>query len=437
MSTTNYYYTITLVPGTTSPGPYTIHLNQSGGTIPLLYPDLTLAQDIERVILLAGVTIKTTGIPGSIVVVNEYCDNIVTIATPTTIDYKSFCLSFESKALPSIVYKHFIPNGMVGGYPSWISNTTPVPSPPITITWNSTNNIWVMNNYGPSSTPTSPNVITSSSPSDANPPSAWGSAGGSATVRVLLLSNEVCPTSLNTGEFRKSVNDPTCLCDGSIIFDVDLENPPFSYSIDNGVTYLSSPIFTNLCSGIYSLVVLDSLGNTHYSTETIKSAQQLTTYSISLSTTKTIPVNNTISTVNEFVTNVVVTPPLPDGATITFDLIRTNSFYSSPTSGTSILTTGTILTKNTTDINIDSTVTGNTTSVNTTAGCQTEFIYQSDINNIWSSLTITNNDTITINTTSRVDKTTTGKCVVGYSNDTFSIGNAVISGCNCCSIKIN
>ena len=48
MNTTNYYYTITLVPGTTSPGPYTIHLNQSGGTIPLLYPDPILAENIDR-----------------------------------------------------------------------------------------------------------------------------------------------------------------------------------------------------------------------------------------------------------------------------------------------------------------------------------------------------------------------------------------------------
>lgn len=430
MSTTNYYYTITLVPGTTSPGPYTIHLNQSGGTIPLLYPDQTLAQDIDRDILLAGVTIETTGIPGSIVVVNKYCGNIVTIATPTTITYKDFCLSFNSITGTRdniIESQHFIPNGIFNGYPSWISDTPPVPSPPITITWDL--NKWKINNFNPAG-----NTIISGNESDANPPLNWEPIGGSPLDITDEIGDCVYTYIRN---INRSVNDPTCLCDGSIIFNVDLENPPFSYSIDNGVTYSSSPIFTNLCSGIYSLAVLDSLGNTYFSTETIKSSKQITTYTISLTTTTTTPVNNEISLVNDYVTTVVVTPPLPDGTTITFDLIHSNSFYSSPTSGTSILTTGTILTKNTTDINIDSTVTGNTTSVNTAAGCQTEFIYQSDINNIWNSLTITNNDTITINTTSRVDKTTTGKCVVGYSNDTFSIGNAVISGCNCCSIKIN
>ena len=432
MSTTNYYYTITLVPGTTSPGPYTIHLNQSGGTIPLLYPDLILAEDIDRDILLAGVTIQTTGIPGSIVVVNEYCDNIVTIATPTTIDYKSFCLSFipitgtRDNAIPS---QHFIPNGIFNGYPSWISDTPPVPSPPITITWDVDK--WKINNFNPAG-----NTIVSYNESDANPPLNWEPIGGDP----LDITGEIGDCYyIYTRKFNKSINDPTCLCDGSIVFNVtdNLDNPPFSYSIDNGVTYSPSPIFTNLCSGIYSLAVLDSLGNTYFSTETIKSAKQVTTYTISLITTTTTPINNEISLVNDYETTVIVTPPLPDGATITFDLIHTNSFYSSPTSGTSILTTGTILYKNLSATTINSTVTGNTISVNTAAGCQTDYVYQSNISDSWNSLTLSNSDTITISTTSRVDKTTTGQCVVGYSNDTLSISNAVISGCNCCSIKIN
>ena len=433
----NKYYTITLVPGTTSPGPYTIHLNQSGGTIPLLYPDLTLAQNIDRDILLAGVTIETTGIPGSIVVVNEFCDNIVTIATPNTITYKDICFIYYPPNITGMeqVELKFTQTGFdSNGIPIWTCTTASSPGfeNVTTITWNSTNSIWTMNNLlylNPNGS-----IVDSSSPSNANPPQSWQKIGSGGEDIVLVDCNAA---KKGKQTFPVSINQPTCLCDGSFIFNVNLDNPPFSYSIDNGVTFSPSPIFTNLCSGIYSLVVLDSLGNTYYTTEIIEKPQQLTTYTISLSTTKTIPVNNTISTVNQYVTNVVVTPPLPDGATITFDLIHSNSFYSSPTSGTSILTTGTILTKNTTDINIDSTVTGNTTSVNTNAGCQTEIVYQSDINDVWSSLTITNSDTITINTTSRVDKTTTGKCVVGYSNDTFSIGNAVISGCNCCSIKIN
>jgi hypothetical protein len=203
------------------------------------------------------------------------------------------------------------------------------------------------------------------------------------------------------------------------------------------VTYSSSPIFTNLCSGIYSLLVVDSLLESYSSSVTLDKQQQSTTYSISLKTINTTPVNNNISLVNTYETIVDVNPSLPDGTTITFDIIHNNSFYSSPTSGTSILTTGTVLTKNITPISINSTVTGNTQSINTITNCQKEYVYQSNIDDVWSSLTISNNDTITINTTSRVDKTTLGECVVGYCTDNYSISNPVISGCDCCSIKIN
>ena len=425
----NKYYTITLSAGTTSPGPYIIYLNQLNGVIPLLYPSLTNAENIERDTLLAGVTIQTDGIPSSIVIFNEYCGTFITIPTPTTIIYNDFCLSFESKALPSDVYKTFEPNGLVGGYPSWIDNSDET----ITITWDSNISKWIINNYQPTGTG---NTILSPNSSDSNPPLDWKSFGGTNTVFITSSLGD-CSYSIYERNFKRSVNQPTCLCDGSIIFNVDLDNPPFSYSIDNGVTYSSSPIFTNLCSGIYTLTVLDSLGNVYTSTETIESSLPSTTYSISLNTTKTIPVNNNISVVNDYETTVVITPPLPEGATITFDLIHTNSFYSSPTSGTSILTTGTMLYKNLSATTINNTITGNTTSINTTAGCQTEYIFQSNINNTWNSLTITNSDTITISTTSRVDKTITGQCVVGYSDDIYSISNAVISGCDCCSIKIN
>ena len=95
------------------------------------------------------------------------------------------------------------------------------------------------------------------------------------------------------------------------------------------------------------------------------------------------------------------------------------------------------MSKNLSAVTYNSIVTGNTQSVNTTPGCQNQFVYQSDINELWNSITMTNSDTITISTTSRVDKTTTGLCVVGSSNDTYSIVNATISGCDCCSIIVN
>jgi hypothetical protein len=420
---TEKYYTIKITGGT-SPGSYTIYLNTIFGTVATRYPELTPATGLDLPLLQAGVTIKTDTTPNSIFLYNTYCGNNVSLSPPVTITYESFCLSFEG--IRFFEEKKFIPNGLVGGYPSWVvSGTT------ITVTWDTTLNParWKINNYTPNG-----NIVSSIPPTDltSNPPNNWQGVGG----KQITISQPECSSNLGRN-FKRSVNQPTCICDGSIIFDVDLDNPPFSYSIDNGVTYSSSPIFTNLCSGTYILAVLDSIGVVHLSSEIIKTEVPSTTYTISLYTTNTKPVNNNVSLANLYETKVVVNPPLPNGTTITFDLIHNNNFYSSPNSGTSILTTSTLLYKNGDEVLLTSTSNSVNQSVNTAAGCQLDYVYQSNISDVWNSLTITNSDTITISTSSRVDKTTTGKCVVGYSNDNYSISNPVISGCDCCSIIIN
>jgi hypothetical protein len=422
----NKYYTIRITGGT-SPGPYTIYINQIDGTIATLHPVQTpsLAENLSLPLLQAGVSIKVDTTPNSIFLYNTYCGNNVSLLPPVNIVYKDFCLTITSIG-GSQTFLHFSPSVLVNGYPSWVEDYF-TSNGSITVTYNGS--LWIVNGFV-----TDPKKITSSDVSTANPPSLnWVEIGGSDTVTYNLGS---CQSSQRKS-FPVSVNQPTCLCDGSIIFNSNLDNPPFSYSIDNGVTYTSSPIFTNLCSGIYNLFITNSIGDVFSKSITMNKPQLSTTYLLSLSTTKTTPVSNEVSLVDSYVTTVNITPPLPNGTTVTFDLIHNNSFYSGPLSGTSILTTGTVLTKSGNTIAINSTVTGNSQSVNTTPGCQSNVIYQSDINEVWNSITLTNLDTITISTTSRVDKTTTGLCVVGYSNDTYSISNATINGCDCCSLIIN
>ncbi|MBK9016906.1 MAG: T9SS type A sorting domain-containing protein [Saprospiraceae bacterium] len=48
--------------------------------------------------------------------------------------------------------------------------------------------------------------------------------------------------------------------DGSVIFDVQNGVSPFEFSIDNGVSYQPSPLFTNLSSGIYYVYITDASG---------------------------------------------------------------------------------------------------------------------------------------------------------------------------------
>ncbi len=56
-----------------------------------------------------------------------------------------------------------------------------------------------------------------------------------------------------------TATDATCGCDGSItVFASGGNGGPYEYSIDNGVTFQSSGIFTNVCSGNYTVVTQDS-----------------------------------------------------------------------------------------------------------------------------------------------------------------------------------
>ena len=426
----NKYYTIQLTSESTSPGPYTIYWNSpnSAPNIPTIYQTTQLAQNLGLSVLQNGVTISVPDITNIIYVYNQtaLCTFITLTPPAPPITYNNFCLLFTNSKLNTFNQYEFSFDSIVSGYPTWSTSNGNV------ISWNGSN--WISSGtYFGSSNLT---ISSTNSNSLSNPPYTDWTINGSPRYFSLTTQNGNCQQG-RLSSFQVSVNQPTCLCDGSIIFNVNLDNPPFSYSIDNGVTYSSSSIFTNLCSGIYILSVVDNLGDTFSKTITLDKPTIATTYYLSLTTTKTNPVLNQISSVNSYKTTINVTPPLPDGATITFDLIHTNSFYSSPTSGTSVLNTGTILDKNNTTILVTDTVTGNSISVNTIPGCQNNFVYQSNINEVWNGLTLTNLDTMLVSTTSRVDKTTTSACVVGYSNDTYSISNAVISGCDCCTLIFN
>jgi hypothetical protein len=426
---TKSYYTIQITEGT-SPGPYTIYYSQVPSIIPPMLPSNELAQNISLDDLELGIIIEVPNDTGVIYLYNEFCpNNTLTLIVPTITSYSDFCLSVSSqkKGGYSTTNIHFIYNGLdSNNKPTWSdeSNSSSI------ISWDGTK--WLLSPtliYG--------NIMSSTSqltPSTTYP-SNWVGVGGSILSSIIVEEGTCLPIRKQLPPV--SVTQPTCVCDGSIIFNVTLDNPPLNYSIDNGVTYYSSSMFTDLCNGIYNLSVVDSMGDVFSSSVTLNKLEQSITYNISLNTTNTTPVNNNTSLVNSYETTVVVTPPLPDGTTITFDIIHSNNFYSSPNSGTSILTTSTNLFKNINGITLSNTSNNTNQFINTAAGCQTDYVYQSNIDDVWSSLTITNNDVITINTTSRVDKTSLGECVVGYSLDSYSISNPVISGCDCCSIKIN
>ena len=439
---TKKYYTIQITGGT-SPGPYTVYYGvfptnppSASSIVPKVYPITAppaYAQnlDIDELTgegIIVEVPISTT----VLYLYNQLCpENTITLVPTNNIVYKDFCMQFENRTIFEIfqfTYAGINPNNNT---PYWWVNS----NHNITVKWDG--NDWTLYGYQPYTSSSA--TIQSSDSLVSNPPkNGWDSFGYTPDEKLNITTTEgTCQYVYRKQSYPVSINQPTCLCDGSISFNPSLDNPPYTYSINNGVTYSESPLFSKLCSGIYSLSILDSLGNNFSSTIELSKPTIATTYTLSLNTTPSTQINNPTTISKTYETTILVSPELPDGTTLYFDLVHNNSFYSGPLSGTSILTTGTLLYKNEVSIPLSTSFSGNSTSINTSPGCQNTTIYQYSTTDSWNSLELTNSDIITITTSTRVDKTILGLCVVGYSDDSYSITNARITGCDCCTILIN
>jgi hypothetical protein len=279
-----------------------------------------------------------------------------------------------------------------------------------------------------------PYSVYSSLPSSVPPLNSWYILGANGTVSA----NEGVCNPLGINSLTYSVNQPICSCDGNLMVMVSGGYPPYQYSIDNGVTYFNSPIFSQLCSGIYSIKVVDISGNTNSNNVTLNEPAPPTLYSVKLTTTSTNPVNNNTTLTYQYTTTVSVTPELPIGTTISFNINHNNQFYVSPNINTATLTTNTILTKNNVSIPLNSSTSSTSnTNYNPIQGCQNLTNYLNFYNEIWESLTFTSSDVITLNTTTTITQNDPlTSCTYTSSQDSFSIGNATISGCGCCRVEI-
>jgi hypothetical protein len=132
---------------------------------------------------------------------------------------------------------------------------------------------------------------------------------------------------------------------------------------------------------------------------------------------------------------VVVSPPLPDGVTIEFDLVHTNTYNTSPSPESSSNISNSELNKNSSVVpNTYSTTTTGTT-FNPIDGCQENTLFITGNSEVWQNLTFNNSDVIIINTTTSIIKSSDSSCYLGSSSDSYSIVNAKIYGCSCCTIQ--
>ena len=231
-----------------------------------------------------------------------------------------------------------------------------------------------------------------------------------------------------------SVNQTICGCDGGLTVSTIGGNPPYSYSINNGISFNNFPIYTNLCQGNYIIVVNDISGNTSTNFATLNPPSNPITYTVYLNTTSKI-INTSQSVITkEYTTSVVIFPELNSGTTVNFSLNHSQLLSSSPNLNSATGTTTSVLEIDT--IPISATTSGITTgsTFNPIPGCQNQTLYLTTYNETWDSINITSNTTFTLTTTDTLYKNEFVDCYIGNSEHKFSLSNLSINGCSCCSV---
>lgn len=414
----NYLITIT---GGTSPGPYTIYYNSiNNNNIAQKYLYYTPATGVTLSELISGYSVIVPDNTNVIYLYNESCDIYQSFPAKDAPTEYDFCiLLFGDAGI------HFNPNGTYNGYETWISD-----GEDYSIIWDTTINKWKISgdsfnnlNY----------IIVSDSPYP--PISGWYSIGGGPYEDIGYPSySGSCEITLPLS-FMFNINDPTCDCDGSIVITAKGGVPPYQYSIDNGVTSKNSPIFNNLCSGTYTLVVTDSNSQTTTQTVVLSNSQQPVTYTVNITTVSTILSTTPTSKTTLENVNISVTPALPPGVTLNMDISHINQFNSAPTPSTATLTTNTVLYKNGVSQGSPTQTVDFSSTTNTLPGCQGNLITIKDTTDDWTSITLTSTDTITMSTTTTVSWIPS-QCLVADAIDTFYVRNLTINGCSCCNVIV-
>jgi hypothetical protein len=269
--------------------------------------------------------------------------------------------------------------------------------------------------------------------------SVQGSSGGATiTNNCLDLIGTSCTSNVTGGGTRSTTTtaqDTGVINNGNITLRASGGYPPYQYSIDGGLTYKTSPLFNKLGPGNYTTIIKDSSGNTFTSQIVLVGPPKPTVYQVSLQTSEIIPRSSSNTTTRQLTSTISVTPELPNGVLISFDLVHTNTFKRSTTLTAATLSTNTLLKKNSINYSANTTAISTGTTLNTTSGCQQRLIYVNNLTETWSSVKYSNLDTLTLNTSTTVTKNSVDRCYVGDAIDDFILTNLTISGCTNCGVS--
>ena len=364
-------------------------------------------------------------------------------------DYATFFTSPEFK-------HHFNCVGYYNGKQSWMSDDETVK-----IIWDNTTtpNYWRLSGDSLSTI-----QVINSNP--ATPPinGNWTVIG--ATYKVAANQGECPPPT----ELLMSVtkNNPTCTCNGSISVLGSGGVPPYQYSFNNGATYGNSPIKNGLCGGIQLTVMIkDSEGVVKSQLVQMPAQIQPVTYTIGRETLGLVEISEGIA---QETSRLTITPPLPPGVTINFEVIFQGHLVSTPYDNSIIGSFTTYIKKNNTTINTFTDDTTNATRPNSNPGCQSYLLYDTNYEHTFENLQLTsadnyefvlewgwenncsyqptnqssvlmseeNDSTIGPLGYGRTAANTYRNCCAG-GIDTYSINasNFTIEGCSCCDVEAN
>lgn len=311
-------------------------------------------------------------------------------------------------------------NGYLNGYPRWFDSTNGY-----YVQWSPVQG-WRVSGY------TYQGAILASNTTAIVPTSGWFSIAGTYTATVSVNLGACQP--FNNLYFTTQTAPATCesTCNGSVIITPFGGVPPYQYSIDNGVTYQNGNIFSSICGGNYPITILDSTGNTYTQQVTIPNAGTTTNYSVGLQVVSL----NTAGITKQQQWRVVVSPALPAGVTLSYNLnIFIDQLEQRPGGG--IIDYATVVRKNGV---AQFTTATTTTSLQPRPFCSPQTQTETDFTEIFP-LTMTSGDIISGTSISQISldnpANINGCSTLLTQNMTVSLTNVSVSGCNCCSASFN
>ena len=339
---------------------------------------------------------------------------------PQLLNISGMCLT--TNYLNTQTQYQFYSGGTINGYPSWTAST-----PNQKIYYNTGTTMWMVSGWTLNGTPY---LQIPYSP----PIGLWSVAGASRTVS---LSQGNCQDSISA---IITSNLPSCTAaqNGTIqVTNVIGGNSPYEYSLNNNVaSYQPSNTFTNLPSGLYTVYVKDIIGNVSANVVNLQSTTNVTQYTINLNL---VPANGsqvtntTTQIVKIFNWEISVSPSLPAGKTLTFDITHaSNVIRGNASTASNVPTTGT-----TGGGSYISGATLSTTLSSTTTACSATLTYSSYVTSAITKTyrakiigvgTVKGTVVSTINTTS----VNSGCAKTATINNNISITNVTLSNQTIC-----